>query len=70
MFFIFLCVCEGDYLMESSRNYALWLLVFAWAHHCMRFAAPGLSVGENGSVIALQNIIDKRKGSLFIYYTL
>jgi hypothetical protein len=58
MFFIGLGACQSDNLVKSSGNDTLGLLAFRAAHHGMGFAATGLSIGKNSSVISFEDIID------------
>jgi hypothetical protein len=51
---------------ETARNYALQLLAFGLAHHGMRLATAGLSVGEDSAVVAFQDVGDQRKGGLAV----
>lgn len=44
-------------LAESTRDYALAFITLVTTHHRMRFTATCLTIGEDGSVVAVQHII-------------
>jgi hypothetical protein len=57
---------DGDYLAESPGDDSFALFGLVASHHGVRLAATCLSVGEDGSVISIQDAVDKRKGTLLI----
>ena len=56
---------DGDYLTECPRNDAS-ALFSRGAHHSMGLATASLPVGENGAIIPIKYIVDKREGTLLI----
>ena len=59
-------VCYGNNLLESSGDDSLGLLALVASHHGMGLSASGLSVCEDGAIVAFQDIVDQRKGTLFV----
>ena len=59
-------VGDGDNLLEGPGDDAFGFLIVGLAHHGMRFAASGLSVGEDGAIIPLKYAINQGKGALFV----
>lgn len=45
--------CDGDYLAESTWDYASSLLAVRSTHHCMCFAAACLAICEYGAIVAV-----------------
>jgi hypothetical protein len=58
--------CYRYYLTKGSWNYTSRLFAFVSAHHCMGLSTAGLSICEDGSIISIKNILDKRKSALLI----
>ena len=59
-------VCYCYYLLKGPRNDSLGLLALIAAHHRMGLAAPCLSIGKNGAIVAFQHVVDQRKSTLFV----
>ena len=55
------------YMLESAGNDPLELLICWVADHAVSFAAACLSVGENGAIIPLDDILDQPEGRLVVY---
>lgn len=45
-------------LAEGTRNDTLGLFSFVAAHHGVSLTATGLPIGENGSIVAVQHVIN------------
>lgn len=57
---------DGYDLLEGSRNDPSGVLVLVSSHHGMSLSAPGLSVGEDGAVVSLDDVVDERESALFV----
>ena len=49
----------GNDLLEGSGNDALTFLALVASHHRMGFSTSSLSVGEDGSIVAFENIVNQ-----------
>lgn len=52
-------------MFKTSWNYAFFYLVLWVSHHGVCFSWASLPVGENGSVVAFQNIFHQLSSSFF-----
>ena len=70
MFFISLGIGQGNNLMKRPGNDTFRFIAITTTHHGMSLATSCLSICKNGAVISFKYIINKGKGSLFIYVAL
>lgn len=46
-------------LLKGSRNDPSGLFILIASHHSMSLTAPGLSVGEDSSIVSLDHVVDE-----------
>jgi hypothetical protein len=70
MCFTNLVFCNGDNLTKRSRNDSFLYLATWNTHHCMCFTTSCLTVRKNGSIVTVDNAVDKGESALLIDKTL
>ena len=60
----------GNDLAEGPGDDPAALVATGVAHHGVRFPATGLSIGEDGPVVAVEDALDQEEGTLLVDATL
>ena len=66
MFLLSVAAGEVDDLTEGAGDDAAWLLSLGCAHHGVGLAAAGLPIREDGAIVAFDDAVDEREGSLLV----
>lgn len=66
MFFLALTVGEGNDLTKCPGYDAFAAFTLIGSHHCVSLATSGLTIGENGAIVSLNNTVNEWKSSFLI----